>query len=83
PEIIKKLAEIRSYDFGEALKYQNVSLNGEKIILITEDNKEIILDQNTSLEIFKDKFVEMTSYLKSNSKDYLSLDFRFEKIVVK
>lgn len=83
PEIIKKLAEIRIYDFGEALKYQNVSLNGEKIILITEDNKEIILDQNTSLEIFKDKFVEMTSYLKSNSKDYLSLDFRFEKIVVK
>lgn len=83
PEVIKKLVEIRSFDFGDTLKYQNVSLSGEKIILITEENKEIILDQNTSLESFRDRFVEMTSYLKSNSKDYLSLDFRFEKIVVK
>jgi hypothetical protein len=83
PEVIKKLLEIDSFNFGEKLKYENVSINGEKIILFIEDGKEIIIDQNTNLEIMKDRFVEITSYLKSSSKDYLSLDFRFEKIVVK
>lgn len=83
PEIVKKLVEIFNFDFDNTFSYQSISLNGEKIILLTDESKEIILDQNTDLEIFKNRFVEMTGYLKSSSKEYLSLDFRFEKIVVK
>jgi hypothetical protein len=82
-KVTNRLNDLFVNEFSSEILLDKILFTFDKIILYTKDEVEIVIDENTDLEKFKSQFSEIKKYLESSSKKFSSLDFRFEKVIVK
>ena len=82
--LLKKSLEVYNFLKNDSfIELEKITINDSEIKLTLKNNVNLIMDENTALKEFKNKYLDLISFLKQNDKNYSILDFRFEKIVVK
>lgn len=82
PETIKKLVEIENILIAKNIELANVKIENKKIQLLTNENQEVIIDSETSVKSFFEKFETMLNYLKQKNLTFKKMDFRFGNVVI-
>jgi len=82
-KVINRLNELALGNLNSEISLDKILFTFDKIVLNTKDGIEIVIDEETDLSKFKSQFLEIKKHLESSNKKYSSLDFRFEKVIVK
>lgn len=82
-KVIKRLNELNLDNLNSEISLDKMLFTFDKIVLNTKDGVEIVIDENTDLKKFKSQLLEIKKHLDSSNLKYSSLDFRFEKVIVK
>lgn len=81
--MIEKINEIEKLFSSNNQNISDIRILNESFEITTTENKILLLNLETSLSEFWEKYQTMIAYLSENNKAYQSIDFRFDKVVVK
>jgi hypothetical protein len=82
-QTIEKINEVERLFTSKEKNFKEISIFDDRFEIILNDNILLLLDKNTSIADFWEKYQAITKHLAEEEKKYQILDFRFEKVIVK